>query len=120
MLRQTYSAYRGSRLWAGLEQKYKVDRGLYVLLMPEDDAELNTAALGRVQDIIADRRARGVVLVGDRSVSLPVASESRDAVSAAERLPGVVGAESWTGGEIDAVIPSMSCTASPIACSSCR
>ena len=46
MLRQIFAAYRGSRLWAGLERKYKVDRGVYVLVMPEDDAELNAAALG--------------------------------------------------------------------------
>jgi hypothetical protein len=90
MLRQIYAAYRGRRLWAGLERKYKVDQGVYVLLMPEDDAELNAAALGHVEDLVADRRARGVVLVGEGSMSKPG--------------PGIVGTESWTERQIDELI----------------
>jgi len=93
VLKQIYTAYRGSRLWGRLERKYKVDQGLYVVLMPEDDAELNAAALGHVEDLVADRRARGVVLVTDRSLSRPMLSE-----------PGVVGNEAWTGRQIDSLI----------------
>jgi len=93
VFRQTYAAYRGSRLWARLERKYQVDQGLYVILMPEDDAELNEAALRHVGDLVADRRAQGVVLVADRSLSRPMLSE-----------PDVVGSESWTGRQIDALI----------------
>jgi hypothetical protein len=93
MLRQLYAAYRGSRLWAGIKRKYKVDQGVYVLVMPEDDAELNAAALGHIEDLIADRRAHGIVLVGDCSLSHPM-----------ERSPGIVGTESWTGRQIDALI----------------
>jgi hypothetical protein len=63
VLRQIYAAYWGSRLWAGLERKYEVDQGAYVVLMPEDDAELNAVALGHIEELVADRRARGVVLV---------------------------------------------------------
>jgi hypothetical protein len=59
--------------------------------MPEDDAELNAAALGHVEDLIADRRARGVVLV-------------HSGAAPAERPPGIVGTESWTGRQIDALI----------------
>ena len=33
MVRQTYAAYRGSRLWARLERKYNVDQGVYVVLL---------------------------------------------------------------------------------------
>jgi hypothetical protein len=95
MLRKIYGAYRGSRLWAGLKRKYKVDEGLYVVLMPEDDAELNAAALGHVEDLVADRRARGVVLVAEG----PGGSEA-----APERPPGIVGTEAWTGRQIDALI----------------
>ncbi|SRR5581483_10590669 len=90
MLRQIYAAYRGRRLWAGLERKYNVDQGVYVLLMPDDDAELNAAAIGHIEDLVADRRAQGVVLVGVGSMSPPT--------------PGIVGTESWTGPQIDALI----------------
>jgi hypothetical protein len=91
MLREIYAAYRGKLLWTGLQRKYKIDEGAYVVLMPEDDAELNAAALGHVEDLIADRRARGVVLV-------------HSGAAPAERPPGIVGTESWTGRQIDALI----------------
>jgi hypothetical protein len=91
MLRQIYAAYRGRRLWAGLERKYQVDQGLYVVLMPETDVELNAAALEHLNDLVADRRARGVVLVADGSVQ-PPSSEA------------ILGTESWTERQIDALI----------------
>jgi hypothetical protein len=90
MLRQIYAAYRGSRLWAGLERKYEVEQGVYVVLMPDDDAELNAVALGHVEDLVADRRARGVVVVHSGA--------------APPRAAGIVGTESWTGRRIDALI----------------
>ena len=93
MLREIYAAYRGRRLWATLERKYEVDQGVYVIVMPEHDPELNAAAVGHVKDLVADRRAQGVVLVADRSLSRPMLSE-----------PDVVGSESWTGRQIDALI----------------
>jgi hypothetical protein len=93
VLRRIIAAYRGSRLWAELERKYEVDRGLYIVLLPEDDAELNAVALGHLEDLVADRRAQGIVLVGDSSLSQPM-----------ERSPGIVGTESWTGRQIDALI----------------
>ena len=104
MLRQIYAAYRGSRLWAGLERKYDVDQGVYVVLMPEGDAELNAVALGHVDDLVADRRARGVVLVADRTLSWPMLSESGDSEAGPPRSRGIVGTESWTGRRIDALI----------------
>jgi hypothetical protein len=104
MFRQVYAAYRGSRLWAGLERKYEVDQGVYVLLLPEDDAELNAAALERIDELIADRRARGVVLVSDRASQASTASEFGDPGADPERSPGIVGTESWTARQIDALI----------------
>ncbi len=98
MFGQIYAAYRGSRLWAGLERRYKLDQGVYVLLMPEDDAELNAAALGRIDDLVADRRAQGVVVVRDRSSEVGV--EWADA----DDLASIVGTESWTERQIDALI----------------
>jgi hypothetical protein len=95
MLRRIYAAYRGSRLWAGLQRKYEVDEGLYVVLMPDDDAELNAVALGHLEELVADRRARGVVLVADPSVDLEAARASS---------PSIVGTECWAGGRIDALL----------------
>lgn len=95
MLSKIFAAYRGRRLWAGLKRKYKVDEGLYVILMPEDDAELNAAALGHVEDLVADRRARGVVLV----------TQDRGEAEAAPAHPaGIVRTEAWTERRIDALI----------------
>lgn len=102
MLRQVYAAYRGSRLWAGLARKYKVDQGVYVLLMPEDDVELNAAALKRIDDLVADRRAQGVVLVSDSSSPAPIGSELGD--PGADPSPNIFGTESWTASQIDALI----------------
>jgi hypothetical protein len=104
MFKQVYAAYRGSRLWAGLERKYKVDQGVYVLLMPEDDAELNAAALERIDDLVADRRAQGVVLVSDCSSAVSIGSAFGDPGADPERSPNVVGTESWTASQIDALI----------------
>jgi hypothetical protein len=104
LLRQIYAAYRGSRLWAALERKYKVDEGVYVLLMPEDDAELNAAALEHVEDLVADRRARGVVLVTDGSAPRPLVSQPAASETTPQHSPGIVGTESWTGSQIDALI----------------
>jgi hypothetical protein len=92
MLRQAFAAYRGRRLWARVEREYNLDQGVYVVVMPEDDDELNAAALGRIEDLVGDRRAQGIVLVSDRSLSAP------------ERSPGIVGIESWTASQIDALI----------------
>jgi hypothetical protein len=100
MLRQTLSAYRGRRLWNGLGRRYELDQGVYVLLMPEDDAELNAAALDHIEHLVADRRARGIVLVGDSSSSHPVSAELDDP----EHPTGILGVESWTARQIDALI----------------
>jgi hypothetical protein len=90
VLRQIYAAYWGSRLWAGLERKYEVDQGAYVVLMPEDDAQLNAVALGHIEELVADRRARGVVLVHSGA--------------APQHSAGILGTESWTERRIDALI----------------
>jgi hypothetical protein len=103
MLRQSYAAYRGRRLWAGLERKYKVKQGAYVVLMPEDDAELNAAALGHIEDLVADRRAGGVVLVVDGSLPRPTSAASEEPEAGAPGSP-IVNIEVWTGRQIDALI----------------
>jgi hypothetical protein len=104
MFGQIRAAVHGRRLWARLERRYDLDRGLYVLLMPEDDAELNATALGHVEDLLGDRRAQGIVLVGDASSRPTVAQIAEDRAQDPPPLTGLVGTELWTAQQIDALI----------------
>ena len=104
MLREIYAAYRGTRLWAGLERKYKLDEGLYVLLMPDDDPEVNAAAVEHIDDLIADRRAKGVVLVGNSATAGLVSAASVTPASPTDRSSHIVGTEAWTGRQLESVI----------------
>ncbi len=47
-------------------KRYDIDNGAYVVAFGEDDQALNEVALRHIQDLIADRRARGVVVVTDQ------------------------------------------------------
>jgi hypothetical protein len=104
MFRQIWAANHGRRLWAGLARRYKLDQGLYVLVMPEDDEELNAAAIGHVEDLVDDRRAQGIVLVGDASSRPTVAQIAEDRAQGPEGLTSLVGTELWTARQIDALI----------------
>jgi hypothetical protein len=104
MFGQISAAYRGRRQWAKLERKYERDQGVYVLVMPEDDAELNAAALDHVEELVADRRARGVVLVRDSSSPQAMPSYSGHSPTLPDHPPDVIGTEFWTSREIDALI----------------
>jgi hypothetical protein len=66
ILTRLSAAARGRRLWRRLCRDYDVESGAYVVLMVEDDPELNEIALRRLGDLVADRTARGVVVVTDR------------------------------------------------------
>jgi hypothetical protein len=57
------AALSGRGMWLRLKKKYGIDDGLYVLLMPEADRELNDRALRHIDDLIAHRRADGVVIL---------------------------------------------------------
>jgi hypothetical protein len=92
MLRRTAAALHGALLWTQLSRRHDLDQGVYVLLMPEDDPELNGAALAHIDDLIADRRAQGIVLVSDCASPAP------------ERVPGIIAVERWTSRRIDALI----------------
>lgn len=59
-------AWRGRALWRRLSRRHGLDAGAYALLMIEDDAELNELALRHVDDLVADRKAAGVVVLTDR------------------------------------------------------
>lgn len=57
------AALSGRSFWLRLKREHDVDNGAYVLLMPEDDRELNELALRHINDLVAYRRARGVVIL---------------------------------------------------------
>lgn len=61
------SALAGRRIWLKLKRKYNVDRGLYVLLMPEEDPELNEQALRHIDDLVKHRNACGVIILTDNA-----------------------------------------------------
>ncbi len=103
MFRQINAARRGSGLWSGLERRYGLGEGMYVLLLPENDPELNAAAIDHLDDLVADRRAQGVVIVGDSS-SPRLVTPAGDELTSLDRLPGVVGAEFWTARRIDELL----------------
>jgi len=63
MLKRFCAAMTGRRIWLRLKRIYQIDKGLYVLLMPESDQELNDQALRHIDDLIAHRRARGVLIL---------------------------------------------------------
>jgi hypothetical protein len=60
------AAWRGRAVWIRLRKRYDIDDGAYVVAFVEDDHALNEVALARIEDLIADRRARGVVVVTDQ------------------------------------------------------
>lgn len=59
------SAMAGRRIWLKIKRKYDIDNGVYALLMPEDDRELNEQALRHIDDLVRHRRASGVLVLTD-------------------------------------------------------
>jgi hypothetical protein len=80
------AAWRGRALWIRLRKRYDIDNGAYVVAFIEDDQELNEVALAHIDDLIADRGARGVVLVTDQEWVAEHADEEADGVVAIVRL----------------------------------
>jgi hypothetical protein len=66
MEKRLFAAWAGRRMWLRLQREYDVDDGVFVLLMPEDDRELNEQALRHIDDLTLYRRARGVVILTDK------------------------------------------------------
>jgi hypothetical protein len=89
------AAWRGRVLWLRLRKRHEVNNGAYVVAFIEDDPALNEVALARIADLVADRRARGVVVVTDQ-VWL--------AGQIGEDIAGILAVEVLTGREIDALL----------------
>jgi hypothetical protein len=60
------AAWRGRAVWLRLRRRYEIDNGAYVVAFIEDDPALNEVGFARLGELIADRRARGVVIVTDQ------------------------------------------------------
>ncbi len=86
MVRRLTAAWRGRAVWVRLRKRYDIDSGAYVVAFVEDDHALNEVALMHVQDLIADRRARGVVVVTDQESVAEQAGRESDGILAVEVL----------------------------------
>ncbi|HTX12011.1 MAG TPA: hypothetical protein VME22_25545 [Solirubrobacteraceae bacterium] len=84
IVRRLIAAWRGRAVWRRLRKSYDIDNGGYVIACIEDDQALNEVALAHVQDLIADRRARGVVVVTDQAWVAERAGKETDGVLAVE------------------------------------
>jgi hypothetical protein len=89
------AALSGRAMWLKLKRKYDVDSDVYVLLMPEDDRELNEQALLHIDDLIAHRRARGVVILTDKEWVME---------NAAAFSTGILAVDAVSEKEIDAML----------------
>lgn len=86
IVRRLTAAWRGRALWMRLRKRYDIDNGAYVVAFVEDDQALNEVALAHVRDLVADRRARGVVVATDQQWVVERAAEDPDGILAVEVL----------------------------------
>jgi hypothetical protein len=61
------AALAGRAWWMKLKHEYNVDDGVYVVLMPEDDNELNEQALTHIGDLVSNRNAKGVIVATNQT-----------------------------------------------------
>lgn len=87
IFRRLMRAWRGRAVWIRLRKRYDIDNGAYAVAFVEDDHALNQVALAHVEDLIADRRARGVVVVTDQAWVAEQASKETDGILGVEVLP---------------------------------
>jgi hypothetical protein len=80
------AAMAGRSMWLRLKRIYDVDNGVYVLLMPEDDHELNEQALLHINDLVAYRKARGVIILTDKRRIIETARTYSDKILAVETV----------------------------------
>jgi len=80
------SAFAGRAFWLKLKREYDIDNGIYVLLMPEDDRELNEYALLHIDDLVNHRKARGVIILSNNRQVIDVASDKSDKILSTKEL----------------------------------
>ncbi|GHV51069.1 hypothetical protein FACS1894216_04390 [Synergistales bacterium] len=87
ILKRLSAAFAGRSFWMNLKREYDVDNGVYVLLMPEDDQELNEQALRHIGDLLEYRRAAvGVVILSDKAWVLDNAGAYSDKILAVREV----------------------------------
>jgi hypothetical protein len=80
------AALKGRQMWLKLKRKYDIDNGAYVLLMPEDDCELNGQALLHIKDLLAHRKARGVIILTNKEWVIKKAKDYSDGIIAVKNI----------------------------------
>ena len=83
MVQRMKKAYAGRSMWLKLKATYDIDRGVYVLLMPEDDDELNEQTLAHIDDLVAHRGARAVLILTNKQWIIQKAKICSDKILAA-------------------------------------
>ena len=86
MAKRLKAAFAGRSMWLKLKREYDIDDGVYALLMPEDDQELNEQALKHIEDLVAYRKARGVVILTDKQWIVDSAGDYSDKILAVKRI----------------------------------
>lgn len=76
------SALSGRSMWLKLQKEYSIDDGVFVLLMPDDDQELNEQALKHIDDLIEYRKAKGVIILTGMQWIIEKASSYSDNILA--------------------------------------
>jgi len=80
-------ALRGRVLWVRTKRKYNINQGgIYVLLMPDSDRELNERALRHIDDFLAYRRGSSVVILTTDEWVMKNANRFTGHILAVERI----------------------------------
>jgi hypothetical protein len=74
------AAFAGRAFWLKLKKEYDIDNGVYVLLMPEDDPELNELALLHIDDLVNHRKARGIIILTDQQQVMDAEQAHSDSI----------------------------------------
>ena len=84
--KQLKAAFAGRSMWLKIKHEYDIDNGVYVLLMPENDQELNEQALKHIDNLVAHRKARGVVILTDKQWIADSAGDYSDKILAVKKI----------------------------------
>jgi len=59
----SFSSWIGRRQWLKIKKKYDIEKGKYLLLMPESDVEFNETALKHIDDLLQYRKGKSAVIL---------------------------------------------------------
>lgn len=84
--RSVFFALIGRQQWLKLKKRYRIDDGVYVLLMADKDRELNKQALLHIDDLIQFRRAKGIVILTTDGWVISNAKKFSNGIISVERI----------------------------------